>query len=201
MIALRGLKPLKSAVAGGQYDFPLGLFYGGPGPQKTQEILAAELGRWIGSETTERVFHIDFHSGLGPSGSYKLLVDHAPDAPAVADLGRQFGKDVVQAWEPEVGVAYEISGGLGTWCQDRFPQNNYDLLCAEYGTVPILQVIEALHHENRAHHWGAGPDAPASRYAKRLMIEAFAPTTPAWRETVVPKGQQIVRRALLACTD
>lgn len=201
LIALKGLTSLKGAVAGGQYDFPLGLFYGGAEPQVTQRILEAELGRWIGSETTERVFHVDFHSGLGPSGSYKLLVDHAPDAPAVAALGRQFGSDVVQAWEPSEGVAYEITGGLGTWCQERFPDNGYDLLCAEYGTVPILQVIEALHHENRAHHWGAGPQSAATRHAKRLMIEAFAPTTPAWREAVVPKGQHIVRRALLACTD
>jgi len=197
-IARHGMKALKNAVAGGQYDYPLGLFFGGPGPQKTQEILAAELGRWIGSETTERVFHIDLHSGLGPMGSYKLLVDHPADTPAVKELARHFGSDVVQPWEPETGVAYEITGGLGTWCQSTFPDNGYDVLVAEYGTRPPLDVIEALHHENRAHHWGGGPEDPGTRFAKRLMMEAFAPSEPEWRETVVPKGELIVRRALLA---
>lgn len=201
MIARHGLATLKNAVAGGQYDFPQGLFFGGSEPQRTQQILGAELPRWIGAETTQRVYHVDFHSGLGPSGSYKLLVDHPPEADAVQELGRLFGRDVVQAWEPNVGVAYEITGGLGTWCQDRFPANRYEVLCAEYGTVPILQVIEALHLENRAHHWGGGPEEAATRRAKELLLEAFAPSSPAWRETVVPKGQQIVRRALLACTD
>ncbi|MBL4850326.1 MAG: DUF2817 domain-containing protein [Planctomycetes bacterium] len=200
-IARHGMGALKNSVAGGQYEYPLGLFYGGAEPQKTQEILAAELGRWIGSETTERVYHVDLHSGLGPAGSYKLLVDHPAGAPAVAELSRHFGSDVVQPWEPNQGVAYEITGGLGTWCQEKFPDNGYDVLVAEYGTRPILEVIEGLHHENRAHHWGGGPTDPSTLYAKRLLMEAFAPSDPAWRQTVVPRGEHIVKRALLATTD
>jgi len=42
-----GMPELKQAVAGGQYDFPRGLFFGGQGPSRTYRILAEHFGRWV----------------------------------------------------------------------------------------------------------------------------------------------------------
>jgi hypothetical protein len=196
-LARQGMATLKSAVAGGQYDFPRGVFFGGHGPERTQELLAEHLGRWIGEESTRRVVHIDLHSGLGQSATYKLLVDHGPGTSAVEELAQAFGADVVEPWEPTRGVAYEIRGGMGTWCQERFQRNHYDVLVAEFGTYPPLRVIEALHRENRAHHWGS-PETSSTRRAKEGLRETFAPAAQAWREAVVPRGVAIVERALRA---
>ncbi len=192
-IARHGMPALKNAVAGGQYDYPEGLFYGGPGPQQTQTILKEQLPRWVGG--AERVIHIDFHTGLGKSGTYKLLIDHAWDDPMVAELGEAFGKDVVEPWEPDRGVSYAIRGGMGAWCKALLPDTNYDVAAAEFGTHHVLKVIEALHSENRAHHWST-PESSATQAAKDRLFEIFAPRSKTWRDEVVAKGIHIVQQAI-----
>jgi hypothetical protein len=192
-IARHGMATLKNAVAGGQYDFPKGLFFGGSRPSTTQALLAAHLPRWIGE--ARRVLHLDFHTGLGKRGTVKLLVDHPWGGPGIAALGEAFGRDRVEAWEPEKGVSYQIRGGLGTWCKERFPEVDYDVLCAEFGTTTALRVIEALHQENRAHHYG---DRDSARYqaAKSRLRETFAPQDPKWESTTVRVGLGLVETAL-----
>lgn len=191
-LARYGLPALKDAVAGGQYDFPKGLFYGGAGPTATHRILAAELPRWVAG--ARRVLHIDFHSGLGRWGSYKLLVDHPWGSEGLAALESVFGADVVEPWEPEQGVSYAIRGGLGTWCKARLPDVEYDVLCAEFGTTNILAVISALHHENRAHLWGAEGESTTVA-AKARLREVFAPKSAKWRGLTLERGIAIVQRA------
>jgi len=192
-ILRHGMPALKNAVAGGQYDFPDGLFFGGDGPQQTQTILSENLPTWVGG--AERVIHVDFHTGLGASGTYKLLIDHPWDSPMVAELAGAFGADVVEPWEPSRGVSYAIRGGLGTWCKALLPDTNYDVAVAEFGTHHVLKVIEALHRENCAHHW-AQPDEKTTLNAKENLREIFAPRSAVWRNTVVPKGIRIVQQAI-----
>ena len=192
-ILRHGLPTLKQAVAGGQYAYQRGLFFGGSGPSRTQQILDAELPRWVGS--ARRVIHIDFHTGLGARGTYKLFADHPWGSEQIRALADGFGHDRVEPWEPEQGVSYEIRGGLGAWCKARLPSVEYDVLAAEFGTVHILKVIAALHEENRAHHW-AQPTDPATVAAKRRLRDVFAPPERAWRDAVVPKGIHIVQQAI-----
>jgi hypothetical protein len=107
MVRLRNTLPV------GQYDFPKGLFFGGHLPSATQKILADNLAKWIGSSS--EVVHIDFHTGLGKWGTYKLLVDLPATSEAYSRLPQHFGVNAVEAFNPE-GVSYKIRGGLGTWC-------------------------------------------------------------------------------------
>ena len=192
-IVRHGMPTLKQAVAGGQYAFPKGLFFGGSGPSRTQTLLDRELPRWVGS--ARRVIHIDFHTGLGARGTYKLFADHPWGSEPIRALGEQFGHDVVEPWEPEQGESYEIRGGLGNWCKARLPAVDYDVLAAEFGTVHILQVIAALQEENRAHHWG-GAEHPRTQPAKIALRNTFAPPEQAWRDEVVPKGVRVVQQAI-----
>jgi len=191
-IARHGLPALKDAVAGGQYTFPKGVFYGGPGPQATVTILRDRLPGWIGPGA-HRVLHLDFHTGLGQSGTYKLLVDHEAGSPGAEALRSMFGP-AVQPWE-KGGVSYAIRGGLGTWCKARLPRVDYDVLVAEFGTVRILRVIAALRAENRAHHWG-DPDHFSTRAAKAELLDVFAPRDGTWRSTVVARGTALFDQAL-----
>ncbi len=193
-IARYGMPALKEAVAGGQYDFARGLFYGGAGPQPTVEILRDRLPRWIGP-AAHRVLHIDFHTGLGQRGTYKLLVDQPAGSLGADALRAAFGP-AVQAWE-KAGVSYAIRGGLGGWCKARLPRVDYDVLAAEFGTVGILRVIAALRAENRATHWCEAGD-PRCGAARTELLEVFAPRDAGWRTGVVAEGVAIVDRALTA---
>jgi hypothetical protein len=194
-IGRHGMPALKQAVAGGQYDFPKGLFFGGRGPSVTKRLLETHMPKWL--PRAERVFHIDFHTGLGKAATYKLFVDHEWGSPGYETLAAKFGDDVVEPWEPKEGVSYEIRGGLGNWCKATFPNTNYDVLAAEFGTVNVLQVIAALHMENRAHHFG-DPDSAAFQKAKQGLYRAFAPEAATWRTPVVKDGVRIVEQALEA---
>ncbi len=191
-IARSGLEPLKAIVAGGQYTHPLGLFYGGSGPSPTYELVDHLVRtRFVG---VERLLQIDLHTGLGRPATYRLLADHAAADPRVAWLELHFG-GTVQPWDAEGGVAYPIRGGLGAWMRAALPDAHVEVLAAEFGTLPIMRVIAALHLENRAHHW-CGPDDPRDRWAKQRLKEVFAPSRPGWRDAVVDKGHRIVQQAL-----
>lgn len=194
-IARHGMPALKNAVAGGQYDYPTGLFFGGSEPSATYRLLEQHLPRWVGE--ADRVIHVDFHTGLGESGTYKLLVDHHWGSPMEQELGAFFGQDVIEPWEPEQGVSYAIRGGIGTWCKALLPKTEYDVITAEFGTVPVLQVIEALHRENRSHHYAAA-GSPIYEQTKRKLLLAFAPESKRWRDEVVGKGLRVVQQAMEA---
>jgi hypothetical protein len=193
-IVRHGMPEMKQAVAGGQYDFPRGLFFGGSAPSRTLRILAENLPRWVGGNGP--VIHVDFHTGLGPWASYQLLLDPGLSPERYARLEAQFGRECVQVSEPS-GLAYDSKGSLGTWCQALHPLGEYDVLCAEFGTYPSLRVLAALRAENQAHHW-APPDSPAFRQAKRDLLEAFVPADPQWRAQSVAGGIDIIRKALQA---
>ncbi|CAC5342777.1 MULTISPECIES: M14 family metallopeptidase [Planktothrix] len=184
-----GMTSLKNTLPVGQYDFPKGLFWGGHAPSKTQEILATNLPLWINN--APEVMHIDFHTGLGAWGTYKLF----PRASKSSDqLVKRFGADAIQYLSSE-SVSYEIRGGLGAWCQSLLPDSNYECLTAEFGTYSLIQVLKALRAENRAYFWGK----PHQNYewTKHQLLEMFAPESPKWREQCLTQGIDICKQALM----
>jgi len=199
-IVRHGYAALKDAVAGGQYDIAHGLFYGGERPSRTKELLDENLADWIGTST--QVLHLDFHTGLGPWGSYKLLIDRPADHPRTRELAGVFGDENLQGWDKD-GVSYTIRGGMGAWCQQRFPEKSYDTIVAEFGTYATLKVLKALRLENCGHH-SIDPSESWVNDAKQQLKEIFAPADIAWRHKVVAQGLHLVDAALsnlLASTD
>ncbi len=191
-----GMPALKQIVAGGQYEFPRGLFYGGAEPTQTMKILQENLPQWL--HGSRRVLHFDFHTGLGRWATYKLLLDQ--DAPRRRQwLERHFGRDSVSSCDPH-GVAYQAQGDIGRWCASRFPQIDYTYLCAEFGTYAPLSVIGGLRLENQTHHW-CPPDAPVTLAAKRRLQELFCPQSPDWRKRVVEHGLTLVQQGMQALVE
>jgi hypothetical protein len=187
----QGMPALKNAVAGGQYDYPKGLFFGGHAPSASYQVLDRNIERWVGP--AERVLHIDFHTGLGKRADYKLFVDCAVDSPAASELRDWFGDDRVESWDTS-GTSYTIRGGLGSWCKAKLG-DHYDVLACEYGTTNVINVIRALRAENRAHQWGRPDDASTVR-AKKDLMEVFEPSDRAWRDAVVSSGVRVVQQAI-----
>jgi hypothetical protein len=196
LLARHGLVALKDTLPVGQYDFPLGLFFGGRGPSVLMKRLDAELPRFVGSASS--VVHVDFHTGIGVWGGYKLFTNRDVADPKVGWLRSRFGDDAIEAWDP-TKTSYTIRGGLGTWLAARFPSTSYDELTCEFGTYHVLRIVRALREENREHHHGRGdaPDLPA----KRRMMEAFAPASPEWRTRCVEQGLGVVGQTLRAAFE
>jgi hypothetical protein len=182
---------LASTLPVGQYDFPKGLFFGGHKPSKTYQILAANFPRWI--EAATDVLQIDFHTGLGQKATYKLFTEEPVNERTQWLIG-EFGADVVEAYQPR-GAAYISRGSLGSWCQAMFPKVNYNFLTAEFGTYPIIKVVEALRAENRAHFFSP-PLHPSREWTFQQLVEVFAPADPRWRDAVVSAGLDLIQRAI-----
>ncbi|MCA1686236.1 MAG: M14 family metallopeptidase [Planctomycetia bacterium] len=183
-----GMTDLKSAIAGGQYDYPRGVFFGGNGPSQLQAILSRNLPRWLGRARS--ALHLDFHTGLGRWGTYRLLLEPKVNPARVASVARTFGADRIDLSDPS-GVSYPTRGDIGTWCRSTFPGCDYDYICAEFGTYSPIRVLSALRAENRAHHWLSAA-SPARLRAKRRLLEAFVPADPAWRKTTVSQALDLI---------
>ncbi len=188
---VRGQRKVRQAIAGGQYEFPKGLFFGGRGPSATHRLLAEHLPRWLGA--AERIVHLDFHTGLGRWGTYKLLVPHAEAAPHFRWWRERFGPEVEAAATGP--TAYHSRGGLDEWLEARFAGRECYSACAEFGTYGPLTVLSAVRAENQAHYWGQA-DPETVQAAKRRLCEVFAPASPSWRRQVVRQGVELVRRAI-----
>lgn len=191
LIVQHGMSKLRSAIASGQYDYPQGLFFGGHGPSRMQTILQQNMPRWL--EGSQQVVHLDFHTGLGAWGTWKLLIDYKLSDLQRKQLTKWFGADSFEA-NVDSDIAYDASGGFGQWCVAQKLAPNYLFACAEFGTYSPVKVLAGLRTENQAHHWGSAGDT-STKKAKQTLKELFCPTDSAWREQVVRESVELVVQA------
>jgi hypothetical protein len=196
-IARYGFRDLKQAVAGGQYEYPQGLFFGGQGPSIAQTHLERLFRSWVGG--AEAVLHVDLHTGLGRWAEQYVLLEPSVGPRRHAWVAERFRPLRVEGTDPN-GISYHARGGLGSWLESLFPGASYTLLCAELGTYSPLNVLRALRDENQAHHWAA-PDSSALRIAKYRLRETFAPRDVRWRDLAVSRAADVVRRVLAICRE
>lgn len=195
-IAERGEKAYQSAVTRGQYEFPDGLFYGGRAPTWSNQALREAL-RGHGRRAA-RIAWIDIHTGLGPSGVGERIYAGRDDPAAVARARAWWGGDarspVTSIYDGSSSSAF-LTGLMWTSVYDECPQAEYTGMALEYGTVPVLQTMQAL----RADQWLiAHPDAPPALAdaIRRQVMEAFYTDTDAWREQVLAQARESLLQAV-----
>ena len=197
-ISRHGLPTLRQAVAGGQYEFAQGLFFGGRQPIALLRILDRALPTWLAAISS--VLHVDFHSGLGKWGAYKLLLDSIVTPSRLAWLKRYFdppGVENLLAQTAKGDVAYQPRGSLGKWCQAKMEPRDYCFLGAEFGTYSSVNMLAGLRAENQAHHWGL-PHTASTQRVKQHFRELFCPASLAWRQRALEQGLHLVMQAAQA---
>jgi len=191
LIMKHGMPALRQAIAAGQDDFRYGLFYGGDGPSRMQQLLGKRLPFWL--QGSKHVIHLDFHTGLGAKGACKLLIDYELTERQRSQLTDWFGAESFEACDSS-NVAYDARGGFGRWCVSRKLAPDYLFACAEFGTYGPVPILAGLRAENQAHHWGT-PASPSTVRAKERLKELFCPSSSAWRSQVIQKSLDLVSRA------
>jgi hypothetical protein len=189
-----GFSAMKNAVAQGQYDFPRGLFYGGAAPTASAQVIAALAPGWAAG--TERVLHLDLHTGLGKPGRFALCVDLPSGSPRVERLCNELGRQHVQGFDTS-GVLYEIRGSLSRFLDRTITHASYDCILAEFGTIPTLDVLLAMRFERRVALFAAR-DQKLKMEARDRMLAAFCPQSETWRATALKQGHALVGKALHA---
>jgi hypothetical protein len=190
-IAERGLAAFQAAVQGGQYTRPTGLFYGGTVVTWSNRTLRTILQEHVPARV-KRLASIDIHTGLGPAG-YGEPIYIGPDDANWQRVVRWFGPEVTN---PGLGksITATVSGStLGVFLE-AFPDAEVTPIGLEFGTVPLMQVLEAL----RADHWmhaAPGRETTWRQAFERQMREAFYVDTPAWKAGVYGRTSDFVLRA------
>ena len=180
----RGMAAMQAAITGGQYAHPEGLFYGGCNPSWSHVTLRHVLRDH--ATRCERLGWIDLHTGLGPSGVGERIFACRDDAAALQRARAWWGDEVTSTYDGSSSSA-PLQGLMWLAAYQECAQAEYTGIALEYGTLPILQMIDAL----RADQWAENhPDAaPALRaQIKQQTRDAFYTDTDAWKQRVVEQA-------------
>jgi hypothetical protein len=183
---------LRIATSGGQYTRADGMFYGGTKPSWSRRTMEAILAD---NRLASRDFVacIDFHTGAGPFGYCEPIYSGDIGHPGCARLQRWIGPAMTlqrtgkSATPPQQGLSSDL------W--ERSCGINSAYVSFEYGTIPNVEVIDALRVEHVLHRQGRNDwhDAEVQRVKTRLL-DAFAPDDRTWREMVVLQSRMLIDR-------
>ncbi len=192
-MARHGERGFQEAVSGGQYEHPQGLFFGGRNPTWSHVTLRHVL-REHGTRCA-RLAWIDLHTGLGPSGVAELI-----SACRDADIGSL--KRARHWWGPGVtsladgsSISAPLVGLMWQTAYEECAQAEYTGMAMEYGTIPMLDVMQAL----RADQWLENhPEAESSvaLAIKKQLRDAFYTDTDAWKDQVLVQAHDAAHKAL-----
>jgi len=190
--ATHGMGALQAAFSGGQYQHANGVFYGGTAPTWSQHALRAVLREH--AQRCRRLLWIDLHTGLGPSGHGEKIYAGRDDAAAVARAKAIWGNEVTSIYDGSSSSA-KLSGLMWSCVFEDCVQAEYTGIALEYGTLPLMEVFNAL----RADQWLQNhPEAPPVQHAaiKRQLRDAFYTDTPVWKAQIVEQGLAAARQAV-----
>ena len=198
-VARKGFVATKRVLVSGQYSVPDGLWFGGKELQKSHKYVLKFLGKVV--PPSSRIFLVDAHTGLGPSGVDTLMA--LGDDASLDGVRHVFGEPdgTFLYGETATGAAsgYDATiGDVPRGYADRLGWTNARGLTQEFGTVPGLLVARALVRENAAWHHG---DEAEQRAAARDVRDAFCVPSAAWQASVVERGVTVARQALAGLAD
>lgn len=187
-----GPRGIQQAISEGQYEHPEGLYFGGHNPTWSHQTLRHVLqdhGR-----ACQRLAWIDLHTGLGPAGVGERIYAGRNDPPAIARARAWWGAEVTSIYDGSASAA-PVTGMMALAAHDECPQAEYTGIALEFGTVPLLAVIDAL----RADQWlELHPEAEPALGAriKQQVRDAFYIDDEAWKRQVLAQSFEAARQAV-----
>lgn len=191
-ITERGQFAFQAAVSGGQYGFPDGLFFGGRAPSWSNLTLRKVLAAHRAG--TRRLRWIDFHTGLGPYGHGELIQAGRDDDAELARATAVWG-DQVKSIYKGTSVSARLEGLLVFAAYDELPRAELTGCAIEFGTLPVMQVLQALRAENWLRRHPGAPQTERSAL-RRQVRDAFYCDADDWKAMVVEQSRAVTLQAL-----
>jgi hypothetical protein len=194
-VAKHGQMAYQAAITRGQHEFADGLFFGGTSPTWSNQTLRSVL-RQHGSRA-QRIGWVDIHTGLGPNGVGERIYAGADDDAAVARARNWWAgggaTPVTSIYDGSSSSAF-LTGLMWNAIYDECPQAEYTGIAMEYGTVPVMEVMQAL----RGEHWlHQHPETSADLAAqiRQQMKDAFYTDTDIWKVQIIDQAREALRQA------
>lgn len=195
LMATQGMRRLQTAISGGQYERPDGMFFGGTEPTWSNQTLRQLLREHTAN--VRQLAWIDLHSGLGHAGHCERIfmgLDDNVETYARANAWWGKGAPLTHAGSAASGSAL-LTGLVWNAASQECPAAQFTGLCLEFGTKPLREVADAL----RGDHWlHMHPEAPVALRTsiKVRLFEAFFVDTEEWKWNVVTEVRAAVAQAL-----
>jgi Protein of unknown function (DUF2817) len=191
-----GMPAYQAAVAGGQYAFPDGLFFGGQRPTWSNATFRAILG--LHGAAAKRVSVIDIHTGLGPAGYGEPISVIAPGAPEF-ERARAWWGDEVTSVTDGTSKSPPVTGSLVGAIEETLPHAETTSIGLEFGTLPLAEVLEAIRGDNwlyaRGLRSGLSMESTLARGIKTKIREALTLRSDGWREKVYARAADFALKA------
>jgi hypothetical protein len=194
-VAAHGEAAYQAAITRGQHEFPHGLFFGGTAPTWSnlalREVLRAH------GQRAGRIAWIDIHTGLGPSGVGERIYAGRDDVAAVARARAWWGGEgatpVTSIYDGSSSSAF-LTGLMWSSIYQECPQAGYTGIAMEYGTLPMMETLQALRAEQWLHLHPQAPPALAAQI-KRDMKDAFYVDTEEWKDQILRQAREALFQA------
>lgn len=188
-----GERALQTAISGGQYKHPEGIFYGGRNPTWSQQTLRHVLAEH--ATHCSRLGWIDLHTGLGPSGHGERIFACRNDPAALARARAWWGEQVTSIYDGSSSSALLV-GLMWSVADEACAQAEYTGIALEYGTVPLGEMLESLRGAQWLENHPELGDTPQRHEIERRMRAAFYTETPAWKQRIVEQGVEAAWQAV-----
>jgi hypothetical protein len=185
----------QAAVTRGQYQFADGLFFGGTAATWSNDTVRQVLRTTAGA--ARRLAWIDLHTGLGPNGIGERIFSCKDDKPAYARANAWWGTPaapVTSIYDGSSTSAF-LTGLMWNAVYEECPQAEYTGIALEYGTEPVMKVVQALRGDHWLHQHPEAPEALAASI-RAAMLEAFYTDSDAWRGQIISQARQAMFQAV-----
>ena len=175
------------------------LGYDDPGDMRAVANMFAQQGAQL-SVAPARGGAPDLHSGLGPSGVGERILAAPDDPVTLARTRRWWGAGVTSIGEgnsssaPLEGLMFQAMG-------QECPAVEYTGIALEFGTVPLLAVLDALRGDQwlQTHADVAGPELTDT--IKRQLRDAFYVDSIEWKQQVLSQAAEAARQAVIGLSE
>lgn len=185
-----GEKAFSDAFNGGQYLHADGLFYGGAQPEWSNRALRQLLPRAL--EGARRCVLADLHTGIGPYG-LPFMINLDPPGSFGRERARAVWGDAALSGRGSTHTALASYRGLMIDAfTEALPGCALSALAIEFGTLERRRMQRA--HLGMAWMRRQHAESEALQRARAEYREAFVPSDPAWRDSVLREGVLLCRR-------
>lgn len=188
LIEAHGEAACVEALTAGQYGHPDGLVYGGTEHEWSTRTFLDIMRRW--GANRQHIALVDIHASPAIPGDHGLV--HAGHDPAEAArawgwFGLRHGSER-SFCTPRTGNLVEAAAAITPGAERTPVQLHFE-------TVPWRQALDAWRDvQHAARHRQLG--TPRGLAARRALRDCFYVDTPAWKATVVRRGEEVIAQAL-----